>query len=691
MKGKTRASRRGDVPRWEARFAPWARGLVQFQRAGVELIVGALEFEQVVVRAALDDAAVVQHHDGVGVAHGREAVGDDEHGAALHQGVHAALHDGLGARVDGRSGLVEDHHRRVGHGRAGDGQQLPLALAEVGAVALQLRIVALGQAADEVVCAGQLGGGDAFFIGGVQLAVAYVLHHRAGEEVGVLQNDAQRVAQIGLLDLVDVNTVVTDLAIVDIVEAVDEVGDGGLARAGGADEGQLLAGLGVEGDVVQNRLFRRVAEVDVEEAHVAHQASVGERAVVVGMLPRPHACALAALLDGAVFLLAGVDQRHIALVGLRLFIQQGKETVRARQAHDDHVHLVGYLADGAGELLGHVEEGHDDADAKGHAGDADVGDVRQHQRAADQGDDDVHDVADVAQKRHQHVGKAVAVAGVVEDLAVDLVKALLGPVLVTEDLDHLLAGHHLFHKGLGLGQRYLLAQEVLGGMAGDVARREGHAHHARHHDQAEDGAVIHHDAEDGQKRHAGDEHLRQALADHLAQGVDVVGVIAHDVAAAVGVEVADGQILHVVEHLFTHLLQRALRDDGHHLRIEEAGDEADHVHAHQNGHKAKDLAGNGGPVAALVGIVDDGDDVLHEDGRRGADDGVDEYTHQRHRQKHGIELKQRAQQAAQNALGRALAAGRGLARLGSGLFLILHPDHLPCSGSYRLRGRCRCS
>ena len=34
-----------------------------------------------------------------------------------------------------------------------------------------------------------------------QPTIADVLHHRAGEQVGVLQHDAQRTAQIGLFDL----------------------------------------------------------------------------------------------------------------------------------------------------------------------------------------------------------------------------------------------------------------------------------------------------------------------------------------------------------------------------------------------------------------------------------------------------------------------------------------------------------
>ena len=53
---------------------------------------------------------------------------NDEHRAARHQAVHALLYNALGACVDGTGGLVQNKHGRVRHGRAGNGQQLPLAL-----------------------------------------------------------------------------------------------------------------------------------------------------------------------------------------------------------------------------------------------------------------------------------------------------------------------------------------------------------------------------------------------------------------------------------------------------------------------------------------------------------------------------------------------------------------------------------
>ena len=70
--------------------------------------------------AALHDAAVLQHHDGIGVAHGGEAVRDDEGGPASHELVHGPGDDGLGAGVDGARGLVQNHRRRIGDGGADD-------------------------------------------------------------------------------------------------------------------------------------------------------------------------------------------------------------------------------------------------------------------------------------------------------------------------------------------------------------------------------------------------------------------------------------------------------------------------------------------------------------------------------------------------------------------------------------------
>ena len=51
--------------------------------------------------------------------------------------------------------------------------------------------------------------------------------------MGILQYDPKGMTQVVFFDLINVNAVVADLAILNIVEAVDQVGDGGLAGTGG--------------------------------------------------------------------------------------------------------------------------------------------------------------------------------------------------------------------------------------------------------------------------------------------------------------------------------------------------------------------------------------------------------------------------------------------------------------------------
>ena len=57
-------------------------GLFQFKGAGVKLIIGALLGNQLLVISPLNDSAVVQNHNGIGVPDGGQPVGDDEHGSA---------------------------------------------------------------------------------------------------------------------------------------------------------------------------------------------------------------------------------------------------------------------------------------------------------------------------------------------------------------------------------------------------------------------------------------------------------------------------------------------------------------------------------------------------------------------------------------------------------------------------------
>ncbi len=103
--------------------------------------------------ALLDDPAVAQDDDPVGVAHGREAVGDHDTGAPGHHYVEAGLDLLLGEGINAGGGLVEDEDRRVLQQHARQRDQLALAHRQTRAALADRGVEALGEDGDPVAAA----------------------------------------------------------------------------------------------------------------------------------------------------------------------------------------------------------------------------------------------------------------------------------------------------------------------------------------------------------------------------------------------------------------------------------------------------------------------------------------------------------------------------------------------------------
>ena len=86
---------------------------VLLELRAVELLVEPALAEQLRVRAALHDPAVVDDEDLVGAAHRREAVGDHDRGPALQRPVERLLDGELRLGVEVGRGLVEDDDARA--------------------------------------------------------------------------------------------------------------------------------------------------------------------------------------------------------------------------------------------------------------------------------------------------------------------------------------------------------------------------------------------------------------------------------------------------------------------------------------------------------------------------------------------------------------------------------------------------
>ena len=147
-----------------------------------------------------------------------------------------------------------------------------------------------------------------------------------------------------------------------------------------------------------------------------------------------------------------------------------------------------------------------------------------------------------------------------EQFLVLLVEGLLGGVLMVEDLDDLLTVDGFLDEGVHVADPHLLLDEVAAGAGDDGAHGHEQDRGEHEYEDRDRHRQPQHGDEGRERGDRGGEHLREGLADGLAQGVGVVGVTAHDVAVLVGVEVADRQCLLVGEHVVADLLQGALFD-----------------------------------------------------------------------------------------------------------------------------------
>ena len=192
---------------------------------------------------------------------------------------------------------------------------------------------------------------------------------------------------------------------------------------------------------------------------------------------------------------------------------------------------------------------------------------------------------------------------------------------MAEHLDDLLAGDHFFDVAIDIAQRLLLGGEILGGVAADLDGDQHHGENCQDYKNRQNQVVGYHGDKDRQNGHQGRQQLGNTLGEHLAQGVGVVGVVAHGVAEGVGIKIPDGKGLHVSKHIIPDIPQNALRDGCHDDTLSGGGHNAD---SKQNSHFNDDFQQTGeiGGAAEQHGldvIIDDG--LHHGHGLGGGEGG----------------------------------------------------------------------
>src|SRR5262249_29403148 len=106
--------------------------------------------DEIVVRPAAHDLALVEHDDLVAITQRRKAMRDDDRGLAPDDLRHVVLHDHLAFRIERARRLVQQQDGGPSHQRASDREALALAARQVASALFQRRVVALRQALDEL-------------------------------------------------------------------------------------------------------------------------------------------------------------------------------------------------------------------------------------------------------------------------------------------------------------------------------------------------------------------------------------------------------------------------------------------------------------------------------------------------------------------------------------------------------------
>src|SRR5712671_16223 len=235
-----------------------------------QLFVVAAEAQQLLVRALLDDAAVLEHDQAVHTRDRGQAVRDRDHRFAFHQAEELLLDCELDLAVERRRGFVEHQDGRVFQDDARQRHALALAAGELDAALAYVGLVARAalpvlQTDDEFVRLRLARRRLDLRIARAGSAVADVRGDRAVQERSVLRHHADRGAQALLRHRAYVLPVDADAAPFQSVETEQQVDQRRFARARAAHQAHALAGADREVQAVENP--RAVASA-VVETHV---------------------------------------------------------------------------------------------------------------------------------------------------------------------------------------------------------------------------------------------------------------------------------------------------------------------------------------------------------------------------------------------------------------------------------------
>ena len=183
-----------------------------------------------------------------------------------------------------------------------------------------------------------------FLICRIQFTIADIFPNSSSEQMSILKYNSQRTSEVVFLNLRDVDSVVTDLTFLNIVETVNQVCDGCLTGTGRTYESKFLSWFCKETDVFQNYFIRVITKSNIFETYISCQLCVAYRTVCgMRMFPCPHTCSFFAFCDVSIGIFLRIDKFYIAFILFRFLINEPEDSFCTSQSHNDCVKLLCHL------------------------------------------------------------------------------------------------------------------------------------------------------------------------------------------------------------------------------------------------------------------------------------------------------------------------------------------------------------
>ena len=221
----------------------------------IKAIVSALFEQKLVMASLLDDLAVAHYDDIVGVLYGGKAMRHHQHCTRLHHLRKRILNEKLGFGVDICRRFVKNHYLRLMDYRARKRQKLTLTGGEVVSALSYFLVKSVVEPVYEFIGVDVAAGFVYFLVAHAVHAKKDIAAYRSGEQEHILKHLPEAAAEGGKLYLSNVDAVKKYFALLYVIVTAEERQYRSLAGAGGADEGNIVARVDFEGDILQHPVF----------------------------------------------------------------------------------------------------------------------------------------------------------------------------------------------------------------------------------------------------------------------------------------------------------------------------------------------------------------------------------------------------------------------------------------------------